>query len=50
MDDKGSKYYYSRLSDGEKEIYNSICEALLRFEHVLVNTVLFVHSLSCFYK
>ena len=35
MDDKGSKYYYSRLSDGEKEIYNSICEALLRFEHVL---------------
>ena len=35
MDDKGSKYYYSRLSDDEKDIYNCICESLLRFEPTL---------------
>ena len=35
MDDKGSKYYYSRLADNEKDIYNRICEALLRFEPTL---------------
>lgn len=35
MNDNGSKYYYSRLSDGEKNLYNRICEALLRFEPAL---------------
>ncbi|MGN0115135.1 MAG: hypothetical protein ACI396_07385 [Acutalibacteraceae bacterium] len=54
MDDKGAKYYYSRLTDGEKDVYNHICEALLRFEpmlsvlrvssgdiHKIINAVLF---------
>lgn len=35
MNDNGSKFYYSRLSDGEKNLYNKICEALLRFEPAL---------------
>lgn len=35
MKDSGSKYYYTRLSDGEKNLYNRICEALLRFEPAL---------------
>ena len=35
MNDIGSKYYYSRLADNEKEIYNRICESLLRFEPTL---------------
>lgn len=35
MDDKGSKYYYSRLTEDEKDIYNRICQALLRFEPAL---------------
>lgn len=35
MNDKGSKFYYSRLSDGEKNIYDRICGALLRFEPAL---------------
>ncbi len=32
MDNKGSKYYYSRLSYGEKNVYNKLCDALLNFE------------------
>ena len=32
MTDKGSKFYYSRLSNGEKNIYDKMCGALLRFE------------------
>ena len=36
MDDKGSKYYYSRLTEDEKVVYNRICEALLCFESTLV--------------
>lgn len=32
MDDYGSKFYYSRLTDGEKNLYDRICQALLRFE------------------
>jgi len=35
MTDKGSKFYYSRLSDGEKNIYNKMCDILLRFEPAL---------------
>lgn len=35
MNNKGSKFYYSRLTDGEKNLYNRICEALLRFEPAL---------------
>ncbi len=35
MNNKGSKYYYSRLSDGEKNIYDKICSALLNFEPAL---------------
>lgn len=35
MNDSGAKYYYSRLTDDEKEIYASICKALLNFEPVL---------------
>lgn len=35
MTDKGSKFYYSRLSDGEKNIYDKMCGALLRFEPAL---------------
>ena len=35
MDDKGSKYYYSRLSEDEKDIYSRICQALLHFEPTL---------------
>ena len=35
MDNKGSKYYYSHLTEDEKGIYNLICEALLRFEPTL---------------
>ncbi len=35
MTDKGSKFYYSRLTDGEKQLYDKICEALLRFEPAL---------------
>ena len=35
MKDNGSKFYYSRLTDGEKNLYNRICEALLRFEPAL---------------
>lgn len=35
MTDKGSKFYYSRLSDGEKYVYDRICGALLRFESAL---------------
>lgn len=35
MNDNGSKFYFSRLSDGEKNLYNRICEALLRFEPAL---------------
>ncbi len=35
MDTKGSKYYFSRLSEGEKDLYNQICAALLRFEPAL---------------
>lgn len=35
MNDNGSKYYFSRLTDGEKNLYNRICEALLRFEPAL---------------
>ncbi len=54
MDDKGSKYYYSRLSTDEKDIYNNISNALLKFEptlfiknissldiHKILNAVLF---------
>jgi len=54
MDDKGSKYYYSRLTDDEKDIYNRICTSLLNFEpklfinrasytdiHKILNAVLF---------
>lgn len=32
MDDKGSKFYYSRLTDGGKFLYDKICGAFLRFE------------------
>ncbi len=35
MNDNGSKFYYSRLTDGEKNLYDRICEALLRFEPAL---------------
>lgn len=35
MNNIGSKYYYSRMTDGEKNLYNRICEALLRFEPAL---------------
>ena len=35
MDNTGSKYYYSRLNDGQKRVYNDICGALLRFEPML---------------
>lgn len=35
MKDNGSKFYYSRLTDGEKNLYDRICEALLRFEPAL---------------
>ncbi len=35
MENKGSKYYYSRLSDGEKQLYDKLCGALLRFEPAL---------------
>ena len=35
MDLNGSKFYYSRLTDGEKQVYDRICEALLRFEPAL---------------
>ena len=35
MTDKGSKFYYSRLSNGEKNIYDKMCGALLRFEPAL---------------
>ncbi len=35
MTDKGSKFYFSRLRDGEKNIYGKICGALLRFEPAL---------------
>ena len=35
MNDNGSKFYYSRLTDGEKNVYHRICEALLRFEPAL---------------
>lgn len=35
MNDKGSKFYYSRLTDGEKNLYDRICGALLRFEPAL---------------
>ncbi len=35
MDDHGSKYYYSRLNDIEKELYQQICDALLQFKHAL---------------
>ncbi len=35
MTDKGSKFYYSRLSDGEKNIYDKMCSTLLRFEPAL---------------
>ncbi len=35
MDDKGSKFYYSRLSEGGKNLYDKICGAFLRFEPAL---------------
>ena len=35
MKDNGSRLYYSRLTDGEKNLYDRICEALLRFEPAL---------------
>lgn len=35
MNDNGSKFYYSCLTDGEKNLYNRICEAILRFEPAL---------------
>ncbi len=35
MNDRGSKYYYSRLTDDEKDVYKRICEALLNFEPLL---------------
>lgn len=35
MNEGGSKFYYSRLTDGEKNLYDKICEALLRFEPAL---------------
>ncbi len=35
MNCSGSKFYYSRLTDGEKNLYNRICAALLRFEPAL---------------
>lgn len=35
LDDKGSKYYYSRLAEREQEIYHRISESLLRFETTL---------------
>ena len=35
MKDNGSRFYYSRLTDGEKNLYDRICEALLRFEPAL---------------
>ena len=35
MNEKGSRFYYSRLTDGEKNLYDRICEALLRFEPAL---------------
>ncbi len=35
MTDKGSKFYYSRLTDGEKHLYEKISGALLRFEPAL---------------
>ncbi len=35
MDIKGSKYYFSRLDDGEKNLYNKISDALLNFEPAL---------------
>lgn len=35
MDDNGSKFYYSRLTDGEKNLYDRICGALLNFEPAL---------------
>lgn len=35
MDNHGSKFYYSKLNDGEKNLYDRICEALLRFEPAL---------------
>lgn len=35
MNDSGARYYYSRLTDNEREIYESICKALLSFEPAL---------------
>ncbi len=35
MTNEGSKFYYSRLSDGEKNVYDKMCDTLLRFEPAL---------------